>query len=43
MTAVLGIVIAFIAKDLAIPMLGVSLFGLFDRLMRLPFVVARGK
>lgn len=34
-TTALGVVIAFVAKDFAIPFLGVAAFGLVDRLLGL--------
>jgi hypothetical protein len=38
----LAVAISFIAKDLAIPLLGVALFGLFDRLIGQPMLRLRG-
>lgn len=37
-TAVLAVAIAFIAKDLAMPLLAVSLMGLIDRLIAAPLL-----
>jgi hypothetical protein len=35
-TAFLAVAFSFIAKDLAVPLLGLSAFGLFDRLVAWP-------
>jgi hypothetical protein len=40
-TALLGVGIAFIAKDLAMPLIGVAVLGLFDRLIGVPMLRER--
>ena len=42
-TAVLAVAIAFIAKDLTMPLLAVSVFGLFDRLIGEPLFGVRDR
>ena len=41
-TMALAIAIAFIAKDLAVPLLVISMMGLFDRFIGQPVLRARG-
>lgn len=38
----LGFAVAFVARDLALPLFMISVFGLFDRLIGEPFVRSRG-
>lgn len=38
----LGFAVALVARDLALPLFMISMFGLFDRLVGEPFVRARG-
>lgn len=41
MVAGLGFALALIARDLALPLFMISVFGLFDRLVGEPFIRAR--
>jgi hypothetical protein len=41
MVAGLGFALALIARDLALPLFIISVFGLFDRLVGEPFIRAR--
>ncbi len=43
MTAALAVAIAFVAKDLTVPLLAISAFGLFDRLIAGPVLGIRGR
>ena len=37
----LGFAVALMARDLALPLLLISIFGLFDRLVGEPFITSR--
>jgi hypothetical protein len=40
-TAILAVALSFVAKDLSVPLMGLSLFGLFDRLIAAPWLRGR--
>jgi hypothetical protein len=40
-TVLIGMLIALIAKDFVVPLIGVAMFGIFDRLLAMPLFNGR--